>query len=300
MPVALALIAGGYLDGLVALPSWAPPALGLVLISACLAARRRSTRIRTALLLLLVGVVGLGRHHLPYRLDPPATPFGLAPGERVHVVATGVVDGPVQRGRRRAPFARATERTRFRLAVSSLEGLGVRAPCDVDLSVTVYEMVPGLRSGDRLQVRGWLRRPGPPRNPGQRDLAEWMLCEGLAGTLSASGERDVRVLVRGDAHPLSLALHLLRARMLGSIATRLRPREAALLSAMLLGERQDISPEVSEAFERSGAVHFLAISGLHMALIAGSAFWIIRALLALSPILALRWPMPFQATDNLP
>ena len=41
----------------------------------------------------------------------------------------------------------------------------------------------------------------------------------------------------------------------------------------------------------SGLAHMLAISGLHMALIAGTAFWLIRALLALSPGLALNRPI---------
>ena len=40
-----------------------------------------------------------------------------------------------------------------------------------------------------------------------------------------------------------------------------------------------------------GSAHLLAISGLHMALVAGSVFWLIRALLALSPGLALNYPI---------
>ena len=41
----------------------------------------------------------------------------------------------------------------------------------------------------------------------------------------------------------------------------------------------------------SGLAHMLSISGLHMALVAGSAFWLIRALLALSAGLALNYPI---------
>ena len=41
----------------------------------------------------------------------------------------------------------------------------------------------------------------------------------------------------------------------------------------------------------SGLGHVLSISGLHMALVAGSTFWLIRALLALSPGLALTRPI---------
>ena len=41
----------------------------------------------------------------------------------------------------------------------------------------------------------------------------------------------------------------------------------------------------------SGLGHILSISGLHLALVAGSVFWLIRALLALSPTLALNYPI---------
>jgi competence protein ComEC len=45
---------------------------------------------------------------------------------------------------------------------------------------------------------------------------------------------------------------------------------------------------LSEALRLSGLAHLLAISGLHMSLVAGGIFWFVRALLALSPAIALR------------
>jgi competence protein ComEC len=41
----------------------------------------------------------------------------------------------------------------------------------------------------------------------------------------------------------------------------------------------------------SGLTHILSISGLHMAIMAGTVFWLVRALLALVPGLALRYPI---------
>ena len=41
----------------------------------------------------------------------------------------------------------------------------------------------------------------------------------------------------------------------------------------------------------SGLAHILSISGLHMVIMAGTVFWLVRALLALVPALALRYPI---------
>ena len=58
-----------------------------------------------------------------------------------------------------------------------------------------------------------------------------------------------------------------------------------------MGDQRGIAEETQEAMRASGLGHILSISGLHMALVAGSVFWLIRALLALSPALALDYPI---------
>ena len=64
-----------------------------------------------------------------------------------------------------------------------------------------------------------------------------------------------------------------------------------LAAALVMGDRGGISERTQDAMRASGLAHMLAISGLHMALVAGAAFWLIRALLALSPGLALHRPI---------
>ncbi len=43
--------------------------------------------------------------------------------------------------------------------------------------------------------------------------------------------------------------------------------ELAIINALLLGQRQDISEEVMQNFQKAGAVHILAVSGLHIGII---------------------------------
>ena len=65
----------------------------------------------------------------------------------------------------------------------------------------------------------------------------------------------------------------------------------AIAAALVTGERDAIAPETNEAMRISGLYHVLSISGLHMALVAGALFALIRGGLALVPPLALRRPI---------
>lgn len=65
----------------------------------------------------------------------------------------------------------------------------------------------------------------------------------------------------------------------------------SLADALLIGQRGAIPEEVAAAMRDSGLAHILAISGLHIGLVAGFVFFIVRAGLALVPPLALRQPI---------
>jgi competence protein ComEC len=65
----------------------------------------------------------------------------------------------------------------------------------------------------------------------------------------------------------------------------------ALAAALMTGERGAIPESVIQAMRDSGLAHLLAISGLHMGLVAGLLFFALRALMALVPALALRQPI---------
>ncbi len=63
-----------------------------------------------------------------------------------------------------------------------------------------------------------------------------------------------------------------------------------IASALITGERGGISDEDEEALRDAGLAHVLAIAGLHMALMGGGIFWLLRAIFAAIPALALRYP----------
>jgi competence protein ComEC len=95
--------------------------------------------------------------------------------------------------------------------------------------------------------------------------------------------------------PENLSADLAIARIRAAIVERImaaEPGEAgAVAAALLVGERSALSEETNESLRLSGLAHILSISGLHMMLIAGTAFFAVRALLALSPRLVLAQPI---------
>ncbi|NWG46825.1 MAG: ComEC/Rec2 family competence protein, partial [Alphaproteobacteria bacterium] len=68
------------------------------------------------------------------------------------------------------------------------------------------------------------------------------------------------------------------------------PATAGIATALITGERAGVADSDYAALRDSGLAHLLAISGLHLTMVAGGAFWTLRLLLALFEGPALAWP----------
>jgi len=110
--------------------------------------------------------------------------------------------------------------------------------------------------------------------------------------LGAVGYTRVPVLRAAPGHGGGPVIRLARARLdlAAAIRARVPGQEGAVAAAILTGDRSAISDRTTEALRRANLSHLLAISGLHMGLLAGFVFWAARAALALVPALALRLP----------
>ncbi len=123
-----------------------------------------------------------------------------------------------------------------------------------------------LRPGERVRIDP----ATPPSEPARGPIARGPLGQ-PPWPLAAD---EVRRLEHAPADPLSalrVRLVELRARATARLEARLAdPRIAGLTAAILLGERGGLDPELADRFTRTGTRHLLAISGLHVALVAGS------------------------------
>jgi len=127
--------------------------------------------------------------------------------------------------------------------------------------------------GDTLELRGKLVSARPARNPGSFDYRTWLRRQGMSTLLTASAG-DVRLLGRplSPAFPGAL-LEECRSGMLRAIRILFPPDRAALMEALLLGDRGMIDEETTLQLRKAGIIHILAVSGLHVG-IALSVIWL--------------------------
>jgi len=141
----------------------------------------------------------------------------------------------------------------------------------------------GIAPGDRVAVRAWLMPPAPAALPGAYDFAQRAYFQGIGASGRALGE--VRMVRAGGGGPG------LRRRIAVHVAERVPGPEGAIAVTLATGERAGISAADDEAMRRSGLAHLLSISGIHVTALIGGVMLVVYRLLALSPRLALRWPL---------
>lgn len=146
--------------------------------------------------------------------------------------------------------------------------------------------------GQRVGVEARLLPPPGPVVPGQVPFSLRAWFEGLDAVGYALGPWHVQGGVKHDVHQTIQQTRLHMAQRLDNLMS---DKPAAVAQALLVGMRGQLDDAMLEDFRDSGLAHLLAISGLHMTLVAGALFLMARALLN-SLLLAFphtcgRWPM---------
>ena len=152
----------------------------------------------------------------------------------------------------------------------------------------------------RRRSKARLKPPLRPLRPGGYDFARDLYFQRIGATGFVLGA--IKTLRAAGAAGLVAALcdrHRGHARRDRCAHPRRVPGDAgAIASALITGKRDAISAPVNEAMYVSSLAHVLSISGYHMAVVAGVVFFVVRALLALSPALALRHPIKKWAASR--
>lgn len=149
--------------------------------------------------------------------------------------------------------------------------------------------VPDVAHGDLVRLRAVLRPPPGPSAPGGFDFQRHAYFEGIGGVGYAVG--DVTRLTEGTPSGFRVGIDRLRRAVTTRIRAALPGETGAMAAALLTGDRSGLSEQTLEAMRDSGLAHLLAISGLHMGLVAGTIFFVLRFLLACHPALALNRPI---------
>ncbi|MDH5723110.1 MAG: ComEC family competence protein [Alphaproteobacteria bacterium] len=143
-----------------------------------------------------------------------------------------------------------------------------------------------LSVGQRIEALVRLNPPSSASLPGGFDFRRYLYFKGIGAVGFIYNDP---VLIDGENSIMST--ESLRHSIVERIGASLDERKAAIASALMVGKRTAITEEDYEAFRNSGLAHLLAISGLHVGLMAGVIFFFIRLGLSSIPVLALNYPI---------
>lgn len=156
-----------------------------------------------------------------------------------------------------------------------------------------YGNAPELNVGDRWHLTVRLKRPHGFMNPGGFDYEGWLFQQGIRATGYVRTSEENRRL---SSEPMHYPVQRLRQSLAGAITSHLdQPELSGIVTALAIGERQAISQSQWDVLRKTGTIHLVAISGLHIGLVAGMVFFVVQALWARLASVALRWPAPSVA-----
>lgn len=145
------------------------------------------------------------------------------------------------------------------------------------LRLSWYGRAPSLAPGDCLRLKAKLSTPHGSANPGGFDYTGWLWRQGIDATGYVRASQPCHVA------PL-WSIDRLRYRALQRLAPILDQRSMrGLIEALTIGARQHITDTQWATLRATGTTHLVAISGLHIGLIAGLLFAIARWLALRSP-----------------
>jgi len=258
---------------------WLAAAIAAMLLGAVLLWRSKT---RAAWVLALVAWVALGG--LAIGVESAAIPANhvtrLISAGRLDITEALRWQGRLREDPMALPWGR-----RYEIDLEQVEIGGATVPVSGGLRLNLYgaehsEGTPrGLRAGDRVEA---LVRARPPRNfldPGAFDERGYLARQKIDLTGSLRSGELLQLI--GRPRPIfSQRLARIRGTLLGRLDGLFpgEPQRAAVLRAMLLGDRSFVDSEVVTAFQKTAAYHVLVVAGLHVGALVVFFLWVCRRL----------------------
>lgn len=126
--------------------------------------------------------------------------------------------------------------------------------------------------GQICSVKGHFLELSPATNEGEFSLPSYYKGEGISGVFQAKTIE----LVRGESSPFTKELFTLKQSLENRIDALYPEDPAGFLKSLFLGERSGITLSEKSLYQSAGISHILAISGLHLSLLGGFFYRLLR------------------------
>ena len=237
---------------------------------------RGRARVASSLMLASITFVGLASAHLAH-FQFERNDIANFVGESSTLIQTRLelVDQPRLRqatfGLRSASPPRLSTLARVR-EVLTHDGW---KPASGNVLVQVGNYDPRLHAGQVVQVVGTFERPAPATNPGQFDWSNYYRQQRVMVAIQVRKPAAIQIIEDRPPPMLSYLREQSRA-MLAAGFDADDSLDHALVRALVLGDYDPELRDVRELFRSTGTSHHLAISGMHVAVVGGSVFLVLR------------------------
>ncbi|RVD59216.1 ComEC/Rec2 family competence protein [Mesorhizobium sp. M2D.F.Ca.ET.185.01.1.1] len=192
--------------------------------------------------------------------------------------------------------AMANGRVRLTIDLMSTEHPTLRYAPD-RVRVSARRIPPGMTAGSMRTGYVKLLPPTGPVRPDSYDFSFDSYFSGIGGSGFFLG--DPKLLAPASTAPtgapfgarVASAVENAREGIAGHIRNSIGGSEGEIAAALIVGVRAGIPDEINESMRRTGIYHIISISGLHMALVAGTIMFLLRGAFALFPDFSSRRPV---------
>ena len=184
------------------------------------------------------------------------------------IMIVGVVDSVVVPELRRSHF-------NFLVKSAELNNREVTLPKRIKLSW--YQNAPNLKLGDKWRLTVRLKKPRGFQNPGGFDYQQWLFSQQIGAQGYVRSKSNNHKLVGTESTVSTVSLNNFRQSLADEILSHEDVlKHEAIISALTIGDRQSMTDKQWRVLLVTGTNHLMAISGLHIGLIAGLFFIIGR------------------------
>jgi competence protein ComEC len=250
---------------------------------------------------ILIGAIGLSRANSVLRFACVLL-ASVALGFFAAKLRTESVDAPIiQRdigplwidGRIESVAEQGNGRSRIVVMPARMGRSKEDLPRRLRVTMPANKVPAAMTPGSWYSLLAMVKPPPEPALPHGYDFARWAYFSGIGGVGFVLGTPKPIAPVADDSwwQSFMASIQRLRLSMTARIRAALPGPEGSIAAALITGERGPITDADNAAYRDSGLQHVLSISGLHMALAGLGIFWVLRALLALWPLVALTQPI---------